>query len=374
MSSTKKKVLFILHIPPPINGAAMVGQFIMKSKIINETFDADYINLTASFHLNSIGKGGFDKIITILKILKKVLTALLKKDYDLCYMTLTAKGAGFYKDFLIVVLLKLFRRNIVYHFHNKGVQKSSSKTFNDLLYRLAFKNTNSIVLAPALSKDIEKYVDKNNIYVCANGIPDINEIGDRTTEHPKQDGVCRFLFLSNMMKEKGVVELLKACKQLKEKNLLFGCHFIGAWSDVTQEEFFDTVHNLGITEQVFAHGKKYGDEKLQFFEQSDVFVFPTYYHNECFPLVLLEAMQHSLPIISTPEGGIGDLVLTGKTGFLLNQRDVKALADTLHILIEDQELRIKMGKAGRKRYEQHFTLPIFENRLCTILTDISEPT
>lgn len=46
-------------------------------------------------------------------------------------------------------------------------------------------------------------------------------------------------------------------------------------------------------------------------------MFPTYYHNECFPLVLLEAMQHGLPCISTNEGAISDIVDDGVTGYIV---------------------------------------------------------
>jgi glycosyltransferase involved in cell wall biosynthesis len=54
-----------------------------------------------------------------------------------------------------------------------------------------------------------------------------------------------------------------------------------------------------------------------FFEKSHIFVFPTFYYYECFPLVLLEAMQHALPVISTDEGGIPDIAETGITGYIV---------------------------------------------------------
>ena len=55
-------------------------------------------------------------------------------------------------------------------------------------------------------------------------------------------------------------------------------------------------------------------------------LFPTFYHNECFSLVLLEAMEHGLPCISTTEGGIPGIVDDGKTGFLVPKHDVAVLA------------------------------------------------
>src|SRR5690606_40621382 len=93
------KILFILHLPPPVHGAAMMGKYLQQSTLINGTFEADYINLSTSKHLDEIGKGRMKKIFGFFQLQIKVVKALIRKDYDLCYMTLTAQGVGFYKDF-----------------------------------------------------------------------------------------------------------------------------------------------------------------------------------------------------------------------------------------------------------------------------------
>ena len=142
----------------------MVGKYITESVAINKSSSIDYINLTTSFELGAIGKGNLSKLFIILKIVRNTFSALLSKRYDLCYMTLTAKGAGFYKDFLIVVLLKLFRRKIIFHFHNKGVKENSTSWFKKLLYRFAFKNTQSILLAPQLYDDVSDYIRQEDAY------------------------------------------------------------------------------------------------------------------------------------------------------------------------------------------------------------------
>ena len=64
-------------------------------------------------------------------------------------------------------------------------------------------------------------------------------------------------------------------------------------------------------------GRKYGEEKERLFRESDIFVFPTYYDIECFPLVLLEAMQYGLPCVNTDEGGIRDIVVND-SGFTVH--------------------------------------------------------
>jgi glycosyltransferase involved in cell wall biosynthesis len=172
-----------------------------------------------------------------------------------------------------------------------------------------------------------------------------------------------------MMEEKGVWVLLEACKILKAKAIKFRCNFVGDWFDITPEEFKTKLDEYDLHDNVKAHGKKYGVEKAGFFMAADVFVFPTFYKNECFPLVLLEAMDYSLPVVSTPEGGIADIVKDGDTGFLVMQKDAKVLADKLELLSLQPLLGDKMGKAAKLRFDQMFTLDKFEKNLHDILKE-----
>lgn len=361
----KPKILFILHLPPPVHGAAMVGKFIQESALINNTFNGDYINLSTSTKIDEVGKGGISKISMTLTVMAKVLKALLTKRYDLCYITLTAKGFGFYKDFIVVAILKLFRKNIIYHFHNKGVLTQQQKMTNNLLYKFTFKATKSILLSSLLYPDISKYVRKENVFFCANGIPDLNNSAIKKTGNDVD--TCKLLFLSNMVVEKGVQVLLNACKILREHGILFECHFVGAWADVSEDVFNSYVLKNNLSNYIFAHGKKYDQDKLDFYHAADIFVFPTFYRNECFPLVLLEAMQFSLPLISTDEGGIAEIISDGETGYIIPKNDAQELSVKLARLIENKELRLQMGLAGRKRFEEKFTLGQFESRLSEIL-------
>lgn len=364
----KSKVLFVLHIPPPMNGAAKVGQYIKESHLINDTFITHFVNLTTSFNLKNIEKKGIKKYFTVLNIQLELVNALLNNKYDLCYMTMTAKGVGFYKDLFVLIILKFFGIKTIFHFHNKGVINNSKYRLNNLLYKAAFSNTKSILLSPYLYYDISKYVKKEDVYYCANGIPsskNITESGKNKIQNSQQP--ISILFLSNMMIEKGVFILLYACKILKNRGIDFSCHFVGAWSDVTEEMFNQVVEEYNLSNQVTAYGQKYNDEKLYYLNNADIFVFPTYYHNECFPLVLLEAMDHSLPIISTFEGGIPEIVVEGTTGFLVTQKNAESLSLKLEQLILDHTLRINMGIAAKKRYEELYTIKMFEQNLKYIL-------
>ena len=221
-----------------------------------------------------------------------------------------------------------------------------------------------ILLSKFLYPDIEKYVAKEQIYICPNGIPEIEQFKLISNE---QSNKVRILFLSNLIETKGVKILLEACNKLKDKSIEFECIYIGGEGDISSDQINAEIQSMNLSDCVTYMGKKYGKEKEQEFTKADIFAFPTFYEKECFPLVLLEAQQHSLPIISTYEGGIQDIVESGKNGYLVPQRDVDELTNKLELLIQKPEIRTQMGNSARNNYIKKFTLERFENRMLEIL-------
>ncbi|MDD3319924.1 MAG: glycosyltransferase family 4 protein [Paludibacter sp.] len=362
--SKKKKILFIIHYPPPVHGAANVGLQIKNSKAINEYFGTTFINLSTSKSVDEIGKGSITKLLRYISIFNQVLKNVIFNRPDLCYMSMTSKSPPFYKDAILALMVKLFNIKLVYHFHNKGVSENQNKQLDNFLYKLVFNNSNVILLSENLYPDIKKYVDKSQVYFCPNGITDSGSID--FTEN-KTDTI-QLLFLSNLLVAKGIFVLLEACKRLKEQNIHFNCTFVGGEGDVNTKQFQDEIDRLKLNDCVEYIGKKFGKEKEQIFKESDIFVHPTL--NDCFPLVLLEAMQFSLPVISTIEGGIPDIVEEGNTGFLIPMSNGNILAEKLEILINNKELRLKMGKAGRNKFANEFTIDKFENKMLNILKNV----
>lgn len=359
----KNRILFILHLPPPIHGAAMVGKYIHDSSTINQTFNCHYCNLTLAKNLQDIGKGGLKKLLDFIRQLWKIHQEVKRVHPNLCYVTPNAKGGAFYKDFVIIMMLKAMGQKVAIHYHNKGVATRQHKFLDNLLYKNFFKDLKVILLAEPLYQDISKYVKRENVSICPNGIP-TKEIIPIKISHPD----FNILFLSNMMKEKGVWDLIEACRLLKEKGKKFHCDIVGRWSDITEIDFYTQIKKYDLEQYITAHGAKYGDEKNIFFQKADIFVLPT--HNECFPLVLLEAMEQGIACISTSEGGISAIIQEGKTGYIIDKQKPQILAEKIEHLIEHPEICKIMGQAGKKRFEQEFTLNRFESQISKILENI----
>jgi glycosyltransferase involved in cell wall biosynthesis len=364
-----KTILFLLHIPPPVHGASIIGQSIKDSLIINQSFDCRYINIILSHTIKDTGKTELLKMIRFVRVWFNLLKELIKKKPDVCYLALTATGVSFYKDVFLIGLIRFFHVKIVYHLHNKGVKKFQTKKINELLYRYVFKDADVILLSKLLFEDIETFVPIERVHICPNGVLDyFSTYKPHLVDNTKP---IRIIFLSNLIKTKGVFVLLEALTILKQRRIIFECFFIGQVVDLPLSKFSTKVEQLGLKKHVTYLGKKFGVEKQEILRNAEIFVLPTYYSNECFPLVILEAMSAGLPVISTFEGGIPDIVEESVTGYLVQQRDPKMLAEKLDILIHNSELRQQMGEAGRKKFERQFTLYKFEHKLKGILQQIT---
>ena len=394
------KVLFIAPLPPPVHGSAMVSQYIKDSRVVNEAFDCDFVNLSTSRSMEEIGKGGIKKLFRFLASYLIVLWKLITHRYSLCYLAITCHGMGFLKDAPFVLLCKLFCRKVVLHQHNKGLSRDVARWPYRWLMPLVYRNTTVMLLSWHLYEDISAVVKREQVVVCANGVPPLDNgqtkfagrrekqqstdnglLRDETISHTEftedtefsgnavEPSVPRLLFLSNLIESKGIYVLLEACRMLKEEGIVFQCDYVGGESKlISGEAFRNAIAERGLTDCVTYHGPQYGVAKDRFFRGADIFVQPTF--DDCFPLTLVEAMQYRLPIVSTDVGAIPDIVTDGVNGFVCPQRDVDALAVALRKLIGDRQLRVAMGQRGYELYRERMTLEVFEMRFTGLLKGI----
>lgn len=342
-----------------------MGQYIKDSTVINSEFECRYINITTASDLKEKKSGKVRKLGKLFKLFREVRRGVKEFEPDLVYVTPNAKGASFlFKEFPIVQMVKRMGRKVIVHYHNKGVSKWQDNPIFNLIYKRFFKGIKVILLSELLYPDISKYVKREDVFICPNGIPDAKT----PVKVERNNEVPRLLFLSNLLESKGVLVLLDACKILKEKGYKFVCDFVGAeTTEINATRFNNEIADRGLSDCVLYLGKKYGREKEDILNKDDIFVFPTFYSNECFPLVVEEAMQHGMPIISTMEGAISDMVVNNYNGYIVPAKSAKELSEAILKLLNDVELRISMGRNSIELYERKYRLAIFETNMLKCL-------
>jgi len=92
----------------------------------------------------------------------------------------------------------------------------------------------------------------------------------------------------------------------------------------------------------------------------DVYVMPSVYKSETLGVAAIEASAMGIPVIASDIGGIPEVVENNVTGLLIKPGDSRGIADALHSLMRNDEMRLNMGLAARRRAEAIFS---FENSL-----------
>lgn len=184
----------------------------------------------------------------------------------------------------------------------------------------------------------------------------------RTAPTPYEQGAGPFaiLCIGTLHEVKGQTYLIDACRQLKAQGIDFVCHFAGDGPDL--DKLQKQAAQAGLTEAMRFHGRLKREEIVNLLHKADVVVAPSVPtrdgRREGIPVVLMEAMGSTVPVISTRLSGIPELVEHGKSGLLTEPGDVDALAAALVQLYQDPALRQRFGQVGRAKVTGEFDLTI----------------
>jgi glycosyltransferase involved in cell wall biosynthesis len=148
---------------------------------------------------------------------------------------------------------------------------------------------------------------------------------------------------------KGLPFLLQAASALKRHHPDLRIEVAGSGSCEPRLRLL--ASRLGLAESISFFGWRQDVDALH--RRWQVFAQPSIY--EGFGLAALEAMASGLPVVASATGGLPELVEDGVTGFLVPVGDVDTLADRLGRLLEDEELRVRMGQVARERVREHFS-------------------
>jgi len=357
----KSRVLCVMQLPPPVHGVTTVNERVAHSKLLTSRFELDVLPLRFASSIDDTGRISTRKVSRAVVTGARLAWRLLVRRPDAVYFTLTPRGPAFYRDCVYIGIMKSFGVVRVFHLHAQGVAEQLDARWKRELYAWAFRDAWVIHLSPALEHDTAEVTGSDRVVFVPNGVPDRSN-GVATTPR----ATPRVLYLSNMIAEKGALILLEALGGLARRGVAFEATFAGArFNDGCVEQLEARIAELALSDRVRYIGPVYGAAKDALFRDHDVFAFPT--SRDAFPLVLLEAMQHALPIVTTHQGAISEIVRDGVTGFVVPSRDPDALAAKLEVLLADPQLRQHMGERARSRYLESYTLERFEHSLATAL-------
>lgn len=177
------------------------------------------------------------------------------------------------------------------------------------------------------------------------------------TPHDSHDRPVRILFVGGDLYRKGGQLLLDAFQSLPAG--------VAELILVTRTELTPTE---GV--RVYNNMQPNTPELMALYQSSDIFVLPT--QAEAFGIAAVEASATGLPVIATNIGGLPDIVRDGETGFIIQAQDQDALANRLHQLIENHDMRKSFSHAARQQAETLFDAETNAMRVIKILQDVAQ--
>lgn len=243
-----------------------------------------------------------------------------------------------------------------------GVKAKIVRLITKVLYKLAFLCCDKVIFQNG--DDIAELVQQHYLplekTVKVNG-SGVNMERFRQTELPEQPV---FLMVSRVIREKGVMEFCEAARTVKKTCpearfiLLGGLDVsIGALKMADIQPFIDDG-SIEFPGEV--------KDPVSFYQQSSVFVLPSYYR-EGLPRTLLEAMSCGRAIITTDWPGCREPVVDGVNGYMIPVRDADILAQRMETLAKDPELIRKMGGEAWSICRNKFAIDIVNTQMRDVI-------
>jgi glycosyltransferase involved in cell wall biosynthesis len=263
----------------------------------------------------------------------------------------------FHEDLTFPLFSLFVKKPKILHLH--GFNPDYCKRYH--LNRMILKHVADLYIAVSrqMEKDL-KYVGipKDRIAYLPNGV-DTNLF---RSWGEKEDNLL--LFVGRITFDKGLHVLLRCLSHLKKSVRLA---IVGpAWDLKYCQDMLKLIEkeNRRGKHEIAYLGALDQAEILKWYQKSSIFILPSFL--EAFPVVILEALSCETPIIATPVGGVLEIVRDHENGILVPLNNPRKLAEAIQYLLDNKDIRTKLGCEGRKWVIRNSSLEVIVKKLCDI--------
>lgn len=259
-----------------------------------------------------------------------------------------------------IYLKRKLKLPLIWHVHEIIVKpKAISDFINMLMGRYADK---IVTVSQAVANHIEQstFIKDSQVEVIYNGV-------DNAVYYPMDASSIREKFdiaqdalvigmIGRVNAIKGQNDFIEAVEPLLEKNekavaFLAGGVFHG--EEWRLEELDNRIASSSVVSQI--HRIDYYDKTSELYNMFDIFVLPSI-KPDSLPTVVLEAMACSKPVVGYNNGGIAEMVVDDKSGYLVKPNRPQELSNAISLLLDSSEKREKFGRVGYQRQRELFSL------------------
>lgn len=353
----KPKILIIGPLPPPSGGMATSVYNLLNSHL-KDAYDLLILDITG--YRTRKKKNYFPIFSYQLFLFFKLFYLLLLKRPAIVHVQV-ASFLYFYIIAIDIMLSKLLKRKVIFHLRGcrfKDFYKNSPH-IGKLFIKFILKTSDRII---ALSQIWMQFIsaiieDANKVIIIPNSVDCVKfrQFENKKLKMGFSKDDLMVLFVGSIGQRKGAFDLVQCIPRITSdiRNLKF--IFLGREEFRGEKEKLDNLIKAEKLTNVFSLGEVSGQEKIDYYLSSDIFVLPS--HAENFPNSLLEAMASGLPVVASDVGAVDEIIRDGENGFLIKPKDIDAIAEKISILSKDNILRSSMGKKNLELVRNNYDLP-----------------
>lgn len=282
------------------------------------------------------------------------LWQLIRHPPQIVHLNTSMDPKGYWRDLVYLIIARALGKKIVYQVHGGALPQDffENSRLMSMLLRQVLRSADVVVLLGQemlhayrnFSPDLHLEVIPNAIEVGADPKrKQVTAVGNRP--------LC-LAYVGRLAQSKGIFEIIDALEILDKRGKNMQLTIAGDGPD--EVRLRARVESLGLQHRVRFVGVVYGAEKEQVWNESDLFVFPTYC--EGLPYALLESMAACTPPLVSPVGAIPDVIEDGVHGLFVPPGNPQALADAIGRLDDDRAWIDRMGELGRQRIVNRYTI------------------
>ncbi len=375
-------VLVVGQTPPPINGQTLMIQSFLEGRY--ERMRLIYVPMRFSRLSGEIGRFSVRKLLLVFSTLAQIIIARFQTGARVLYYPPADPSlVPVLRDMALLIPTRWLFEKTAFHFHAAGLGEIYDRLprLLKLFFHLAYDKPDLAIFTTRATSGEGLRLRAGRTAIIPCGIVDCAPAlpSDKvSTQQPPT-----ILFAGILCEGKGLLNLLGACRILKNAGVEFQLVCLGQSSSVefTQalEHFLD---ESGLRDRVSFPGVVTGPAKHRFFADATVFCFPSHYPAESFGVVLIEAMSFSLPIVATDWRGIPEVLGRQsddtkcglESGILVPVRDSARLASALQQILASNQDRERIGRHNRSRYLENYTIERYRKSLEEELTRLMQNT
>jgi len=362
MPKNQKRLRVLVATPHGLGGHGGIDR--MNDMAIEAISVSPELNVTVE-RLVTRGRGNiiFAPIVLAVALVRLWLAAR-RREVDVLHICLSLKGSA-YRKAIIAKVARFCGVPYVVHLHGGGFEffwLTIGARLRRAVDRMFLESAKIVVLG------------RYWVGVFAGWLPEVggkmvvlpNSTPNSTMENePSEDGRVRLTFLGELGRRKGAPQLMEALGRLAGRDDWTAT--LAGNGDV--EETRASARRLGIADKVEIPGWLDSEATAQVLRRSDILVLPTFIEN--LPMTILEAFACGVPVVTTPVAAITEVVDHGRNGLLVPVGDIGALTEALRQLIEDPDLRRRLGRAAREDHARAYDIRGYVTRLVSLWREVA---